>query len=249
MSTWLPPLIVAHPRQAWWLDCSTAGLDEADIDALPWDRVFTDLAAQESGEVVNADEERQVGHTWLRAPESASTMGQAREIGETAEAVRTFAASIRRGERFAPGHLPYTDVIHIGIGGSALGPMLLNDALASDPGVDGPRRGLRLHFIDNTDPDGIARVIATVGDDLATSLVVVVSKSGGTVETRNGLALVDEALEAAGLDLAPRAIAITVEGSLLHRRAVEEKWMATFPVWQWVGGRFSLTSAVGLVPR
>lgn len=248
MQDWLPPFVVAHPRQPWWLDATTANLDADAVDALPWERAFADLQAQEGGERVNTDEGRQVGHTWLRAPESASTMGQAREIGETAEAVRAFAASIRRGEKFSANYLPYTDVIHIGIGGSALGPMLVDDALAPDPDAEGPRRALTLHFVDNTDPDGVARTLARVGDDLATSLVVVVSKSGGTVETRNGLALVTEALEAAGLDLPSRAVAITVTGSKLDQLATEQGWMATFPVWDWVGGRFSLTSAVGLVP-
>jgi len=245
---WPPAFLVCHPRDAWSLDATTAGLSEAALDALPWSRALSDLEAQEGGERVNTDEDRQVGHTWLRAPDDAPTMGQARAIGETVEAVQAFAAKVRRGQLAAPDGLPFTDVVHIGIGGSALGPMLLREALAPDPDLDGPRRALTLHFVDNTDGDGVARLLRALDEDLAHTLVVVVSKSGGTVETRNGLALVREALEHRGHDLAPRAVAITVADSKLDRLAVEQGWLASFPVWDWVGGRFSVTSAVGLLP-
>jgi glucose-6-phosphate isomerase len=247
MSDWPPPLVLPHPREAWWLDATTMGLTPARLDALPWARAWEDREAQAAGGMVNHDEGRQVGHTWLRAPEDAPTMGQARAIGESIEAVRAFAREVRRGLRTAPDGLPFTDVIHVGIGGSALGPMLVADALAPDPDEEGPRRSLGLHFIDNTDPDGVARTLARLGDGLRHALVVVVSKSGGTVETRNGLALVREALEARDLDLPSRAVAITVEDSRLDAQAREEGWIGRFPLWDWVGGRFSLTSAVGLL--
>ncbi len=246
--TWPPELIAAHPLEAWWLDATTAGLEPDALDALPWERAFADLERQESGEHVNVDEDRQVGHTWLRAPDDAPTMGQARAIGETVEAVQAFAAKVRRGQIAAPDGLPFTDVVHIGIGGSALGPMLLDEALSPDADLDGPRRALSLHFVDNTDADGIGKLLGALGDDLAHCLVVVVSKSGGTVETNNGLALVREALAQRGHELAPRAVAITVADSKLDRIAVDEGWLMTFPVWDWVGGRFSVTSAVGLLP-
>lgn len=247
MSTWLPPFVITHPREAWWLDASTAGLDASAMDGLPWGRAWSDLQRQESGEAVNIDEGRQVGHTWLRAPDDAPTLGQGREIGETIEAVRGFAADIRAGRLTAPSGRPFTSVVHIGIGGSALGPMLVEDALGAFP-AGSHRRALDLHFVDNTDGDGIARLLDRLGDELADALVVVVSKSGGTVETRNGLALVEEALHRRGLTLPPRAIAITVAESKLDALAQDQGWLQTFHLWDWVGGRFSVTSAVGLLP-
>ena len=78
--------------------------------------------------------------------------------------------------------------------------------------------------------------------------MVVTSKSGGTPETRNGMLAAQAAFRAAGLELAPQAVAITQQGSALDRQAVAEGWLARFPMWDFVGGRTSVTSAVGLVP-
>ncbi len=230
-----------HPLRAWSLDATRMGLDAARLDALPWARAFADLRALEAGELANPDEQRQVGHYWLRAPERSPTVGQARAIGEAIEAVRGFADRVRRGALLAPEGDPFTDLVHIGIGGSALGPMLLADALDTD-------EGLTPHFVDNTDPDGIARILARLGDRLGQALVLVVSKSGGTVETRNGMLLVQQALRARGLPPAGRMVAITTPGSALDSQAEREGWLARFPVWDWVGGRTSITAAAGLLP-
>src|SRR5690606_28015113 len=110
--------------------------------------------------------------------------------------------------------------------GSALGPALLVDALGDAHG-----QGLRVHFVDNTDPDGIARLLRGLGDRLRHTLVVVVSKSGGTPETRNGLLLAREHFEGKGLGFAERAVAVTGEGSTLDRIAREERWLDVFPLW------------------
>jgi glucose-6-phosphate isomerase len=240
--TWPPELLLVHPRRPWSADATRMGLGPEALDGLPWGRAFDEMEALEAGDIANPDEERQVGHYWLRAPERAPTIGQARAIGETAEAVRAFAAKVRSGAVRAPDGEPFTDVLHVGIGGSALGPALLVDAL--DPGSD----GLRVHFLDNTDPDGIARTLLRLGERLHHTLVLVVSKSGGTVETRNGMELATMACEARGLNVPGRMVAITGDGSRLHQRATREGWLTTFPLWDWVGGRTSVTSAVGLLP-
>ncbi|MEZ4265500.1 MAG: glucose-6-phosphate isomerase [Myxococcota bacterium] len=119
-------------------------------------------------------------------------------------------------------------------------PQLVCSALA------GPSATRRIHFLDNTDPQGIADVLAPL--DLGRLLVVVVSKSGGTVETKNGLLAARRAFERAGLPFAASAVAITGEGSALDDEAARDRWLARFPMWDWVGGRTSVTSAVGLVP-
>ncbi len=237
----LAPLLLRHPRRLASVDATAMGFDAAAVDALPWDRVFAEMRALEAGEIVNGDEGRQVGHYWLRAPELAPTVREAQAIHDVIDAVLTFATDVRTGHLPAEDGLPYTDVLHIGIGGSALGPQLLVDALA-----DGS--GLRIHFLDNTDPDGIERVLRTIGDRFRHTLVVVVSKSGGTAETANAAHVVTERLARRGLEVAGRCVAITSEGSALDRRANDDRWLRTFPMWDWVGGRTSITSAVGLLP-
>jgi glucose-6-phosphate isomerase len=103
-------------------------------------------------------------------------------------------------------------------------------------------------FLDNTDPDGIARAFAALEGRLGETLVVVTSKSGGTAETRNGMLLAAEAWRAAGLDFPRHAVAITLPGSALDREAERAGWLARFPMFDWVGGRTSVCSAVGLLP-
>jgi glucose-6-phosphate isomerase len=104
-----------------------------------------------------------------------------------------------------------------------------------------------LLVLDNTDPDGIEHELARLGS-LADALVVVISKSGGTPETRNGMLEVERACRDHGLSFAARAVAVTMPGSALDARAQGDGWLATFPMLDWVGGRTSITSAVGLLP-
>src|SRR5207248_10103276 len=136
----------------------------------------------------------------------------------------------------------FRHVLLIGIGGSALGPQFIADALgrANDP--------LDIYFLDNTDPDGFDRVLARIGDRLAHTLTVVISKSGGTKETRNGMLEAAAAYEKAGLDFGKQAVAVTGVGSELDKHAETNRWLTRFPMHDWVGGRTSVMSAVGLVP-
>jgi glucose-6-phosphate isomerase len=130
-----------------------------------------------------------------------------------------------------------------GIGGSALGPQLVSHALGN------PRKDkLAVTFFDNTDPDGIDYVLATLRGKLAKTLVVVISKSGGTAETRNGMLEAIAAFQAAKLDPAKHFVAVTGDGSKLEQTAKSENWLARFAMWDWVGGRTSELSAVGLLP-
>jgi glucose-6-phosphate isomerase len=85
-------------------------------------------------------------------------------------------------------------------------------------------------------------------EDLSSTLVIVISKSGGTKETRNGQIIAKQAFGAAGLDYRKHFIAVTGEGSELDTAAVSEGWLERFPMWDWVGGRTSEFSAVGLLP-
>jgi glucose-6-phosphate isomerase len=121
--------------------------------------------------------------------------------------------------------------------------MFVSDALG-DPGRD----RMAVHFIDNTDPDGIARVLSNTAGRLGETLCLVTSKSGGTPETRDGMLLLADAYRRANLDFARHAVAITMAGSRLDRQAQDEHWLERFPMFDWVGGRTSELSAVGLLP-
>jgi len=205
-------------------------------------KAFQDMAELEAGAIANPDENRMVGHYWLRNPDIAPNEQLKSEITETLERIQTFAAQVHSGY-IHPSQAPrFTDVISIGIGGSALGPQFVSQALAP---LDAP---LKLHFIDNTDPAGIDKLLTQLRDRLSTTLVLVISKSGGTPETHNGMVEVKKAYQAQNIDFGSHAIAITGKGSKLDKMAQEEGWLTTFPMHDWVGGRTSEMSAVGLVP-
>ena len=204
---------------------------------------FADMNALEAGAIANPDEKRMVGHYWLRAPQLAPTKEIAQEIEAAVKFIKKFAAGVHAGKIKPPAASRFTDVLAIGIGGSALGPMFVNDALG-DPVAD----RMKIHFIDNTDPDGIARILETLNGRLGETLVIVTSKSGGTPDTRNGMVVVASEYRAADLDFARHAVAITMAGSRLDKQASSENWLARFPMFDWVGGRTSELSAVGLLP-
>lgn len=206
-------------------------------------KAFMSMDTLEKGAIANPDERRMVGHYWLRAAELAPTPAISKEISETLGTIETFAAGVHSGGIKPPTAAKFTRLLSIGIGGSALGPEFVADALGV-PGAD----KLAVHFLDNTDPDGFAREMARLKGKLSETLCVVISKSGGTPETRNGMLAAADAYKKAGLEFGPHAVAITGAGSSLDKTAVSQKWLARFPMWDWVGGRTSELSAVGLLP-
>jgi glucose-6-phosphate isomerase len=227
------------------LDPGCMRLDETDLRTLEpkMHAAFEAMTELEAGAIANPDEGRMVGHYWLRSPELApdeatSTAVQAMRsaVAELAAKIHSGAMSPERGERFL-------HAVVVGIGGSSLGPLLVAEAL----GVH-PERGLTLHFVDNTDPDGIDRLVAALGEGIDSTLCVVISKSGGTKETRNGMLEMAAAYEARGLSFGKHAVAITSDGSKLDAHADAQGFLAKLPMWDWVGGRTSVTSAVGLFP-
>ncbi len=227
------------------LDVSRMGFDDGY-----WERMEPRLQAAyvamgelERGAIANPDEQRRVGHYWLRAPHLAPTPEIAGAIETTLARIRALAADVHSAALRPPSAPRFTDLLSIGIGGSALGPEFVADALGH------PQRDrLKVHFFDNTDPDGMQRVLDGLDGRLASTLVLVISKSGGTPETRNGMLVAQAAFRSAGLAFAPHAVAVTGEGSALDQVAEREGWLARFPMWDWVGGRTSETSAVGLLP-
>lgn len=206
------------------------------------EKAYAAMAALEGGAIANPDEGRMVGHYWLRAPGLAPNGEISAEIEFARRGVKEFSADIHDGIILAPGGKRFNRILVIGIGGSALGPQFVADAL----GGAGDR--MQCHFFDNTDPDGMDRVLGGIGAGLAETLCVVISKSGGTKETKNGMLEAMAAFDRQGLEFSRHAVAITGRGSELDDTALAQGWLARFPMWDWVGGRTSVTSAVGLLP-
>ncbi|MBU7586379.1 MAG: glucose-6-phosphate isomerase [Nostoc sp. TH1S01] len=233
-----------HEGLGLYLDVSRMRFDDAFVESLrpKFDKAFADMAELEKGAIANPDEDRMVGHYWLRNPDLAPTPELTQEIVQTIEQVEAFAEKIQTGAIHPPRANRFTDIISIGIGGSALGPQFVSEALAAD------FPPLKIHFIDNTDPAGIDRILNQLRNNLASTLVVVISKSGGTPEPRNGMIEVKKAYAGNNLDFAQYAVAITSPGSNLDKVAQSEGWLARFPMYDWVGGRTSEMSTVGLVP-
>jgi glucose-6-phosphate isomerase len=197
-------------------------------------------AALFNGEAVNLTEGRVVLHPALRAPEGADFRALEEPVSTEVEAVRAemkaYAEALRSGNETGASGRPFKTVLHIGIGGSDLGPRLIWDALRPlDPAID-------LRFVANIDPRDMAE--ALIGLDPETTLVIVVSKSFTTQET-----LLNAQAAKAWL-----AAALPAEGMAKHFigvTAAPEKAAAfgcgrTFAFRDWVGGRYSLWSAVSL---
>jgi glucose-6-phosphate isomerase len=213
------------------LDLRRMGLQDSDIQDPLVSRAAQALTDLESGAVANVSEGRQVGHYWLRTPRLApAPLGEAIRLDRLA--LREFAENVCEGGFFQT-------VLLLGIGGSALGPQLLNQAL-------GEPSSLAFACIDNTDPEGIQRTLARL--DLGRTLVLVISKSGATAETRNALRLTQNAYAEAGIGFPSHAAAITGRNSKLHQEAESDQWLAVFFQMEWVGGRTSIASAVGMLP-
>ncbi|PSB01210.1 glucose-6-phosphate isomerase [Merismopedia glauca] len=233
-----------HPGLGFYLDISRIRFDDEFVTKMKpkFEKAFTDMKALEAGAIANPDENRMVGHYWLRNPELAPTAEIKAEIEQTIAEIETFVSQIHAGAIHPPQADKFTDIISIGIGGSALGPQFVSVALAPD------LPPMNIHFIDNTDPEGIDRTLVPLKDNLSTTLVIVISKSGGTPEPRNGMIEVKKAYEKENLDFSAHAVAITGVGSNLDKQATQEGWLARFPMSDWIGGRTSELSVVGLLP-
>lgn len=232
------------------LDISRMDFGDDFIDRMKplTDRAFADMKQLEAGGIANPDEGRMVGHYWLRNSSLAPTPELKSGIDNDVAQAKAFADEVHAGNVAPQKGGKFTRLLIIGIGGSALGPQFIADAL-----VNSWTAPIKTHFLDNTDPDGIQRVLSDIGDALAQTLTVVISKSGGTPETRNGMLEARAAYERAGLDFSKHAVAVTGTKdngvtSKLEAYAKEHGWLKIFPMTDWVGGRTSVMHTVGLVP-
>lgn len=218
------------------LDGLQALADECDL--------VEQFAQMRRGSVMNRidgypSEERQVLHTASRdlfsttpACEFATNQAKA-EL----EKLKIFLSELDQGKVCNGKGEAFDTLIHIGIGGSYLGPLSIYEAL-----LPYKKKNRDVFFISNVDPDDSAAVLEQV--DLSKTLVVVVSKSGKTLETLTNEHLVRSALEAAGLDPARHCLAVTGQSSPMDNPV---RYLQSFYLFDYIGGRFSSTSMVGAV--
>jgi glucose-6-phosphate isomerase len=229
------------------LDFSRQRLDDGVLAALVEQARSCGLAARIeamfAGEAVNETEHRAALHTLLRAPAGAPVPAQLASSHAEVLAVRAqcaeFVASVQSGRRAGSTGERFTDVVNVGIGGSDLGPAMATAALAPyDAGL------LRCHFVSNVDGTQFADLAAQL--DPARTLVVVCSKTFTTQETLSNARLIRGWLaRRLGEAAVPRHFAaVSTNAAAMDEFGVGRD--ARFAMWDWVGGRYSLWSAVGL---
>ena len=196
-----------------------------------------------NGEVVNTGEKRLVLHQLTRGQlgnaVTADGVDKRDFYVEQQNRIAEFANKVHSGEIVNAAGEKFTTVVQIGIGGSDLGPRAMYLALENWAKKNGTFK-MEAKFISNVDPDDAAAVLNSV--DVAHSIFVLVSKSGTTLETLTNESFVKDALAKAGLDASKHMIAVTSETSPL---AKSSDYLAAFFMDDYIGGRFSSTSAVG----
>ena len=241
MSQPLP--VIRFATAGFTLDATRSRVSLEAVQALsgPLAQAHAGMQAIERGEIKNPDEGRAVTHFTDRA--SYLT-------GPLFADVEAFFADLRGGRVVGSTGKPFANVIINGIGGSALGPQLVQYALRgpywNEQDASARAGNPRIYFTDNTDPSGLTDVLAVV--DLTETLAISISKSGGTQETRNNMLSLEAAYAAAGLDMAKHAAAITMAGSKLDTHAKAAGWLKVWPMADSIGGRTSVTAVVGHVP-
>jgi glucose-6-phosphate isomerase len=249
------PAPVSAPGTGISLDFSRQAIDDAVLDLLlqlaGQARVAAQRDAMFSGEPINRTEHRAVLHVALRGAPGA-TGPQAPWGTDIQEQVHTeldrvcaFADAVRNGSLRGSTGLPFSDVIHIGIGGSDLGPRMASTALAHlcHPAVAEP--ALRVHHLSNPDPWGVQRLL--IGLDPARTLVVVASKTFTTQETMANACAVRRWMALGGVPEAQQgAHLVAITAAPQRSTAAGYPASQTFTFWDWVGGRYSVWSALGL---
>ena len=194
------------------------------------------------GDVINQTENRAVLHTALRAKENASVqvdgVNVLPEIYAVKNKIKQFSNEIISGQRKGYTGKPFTDVVNIGIGGSDLGPAMIVEALQYY------KNPLNVHFVSNVDGDHVNEILKKVNPE--TTLFVIVSKTFTTQETLSNAETIRSWFlqSAAQDDVAKHFVAVSTNIQKVTEFGINPDNI--FPMWDWVGGRFSLWSAVGL---
>ena len=200
-------------------------------------------AALYNGEVINTGEKRHVLHQLTRGQQGEAVVADGVDkrafYVEQQNKITAFANKVHAGEITNAAGEKFTTVVQIGIGGSDLGPRAMYLALENWAKKNGKFK-MEAQFISNVDPDDAAAVLNKI--DVAHALFVLVSKSGTTLETLTNESFVKDALQKAGLNPSNHMVAVTSETSPL---AKSDDYLAAFFMDDYIGGRYSSTSAVG----
>jgi len=195
-----------------------------------------------SGDIINETEKRAVLHTALRANDTQKILVDGQnvvpEVTKVKHQIRTFSDAVLSGQKKGYTGKSFTDVVNIGIGGSDLGPVMVTEALAYY------KTPLNIHFVSNVDGDHVHEVLKKLNPE--TTLFIVVSKSFTTQETLSNALTIKEWFlnHATQNDIATHFAAVSTNLSKIDEFGISRE--NVFPMWDWVGGRFSLWSAVGL---
>nr|WP_297308177.1 glucose-6-phosphate isomerase [uncultured Flavobacterium sp.] len=188
------------------------------------------IKAKFSGKFINQTEKRAVLHTALRDKNCQE------EVAVTLKKIEEFTNDVISGKLLGTSNKKFTDVVNIGIGGSDLGPKIVVESLVDY------KNHLNIHYISNIDFDTITRKLNEINPE--TTLIIIVSKSFGTIETLKNAEIVKNWLIKNGMKTENHIVAVS--SNLEKSIAFGIKAENIFHMWDWVGGRFSLWSAVGL---
>ena len=200
------------------------------------------IEAQFKGHPINQTEDRPVLHTALRAPQNSKVLVDGEniipEVFEAKKKIKEFSEKIIDGSHKGYTNLPITDVVNIGIGGSDLGPVMVTEALKFY------KNHLHLHYISNVDGDHVHETLKNLNPE--TTLFVIVSKTFTTQETLSNANTARDWFKKRAPQDAVSKHFVAVSSNLTQVADFGIDPDNIFPMWDWVGGRFSLWSAVGL---
>lgn len=208
------------------------------------------IQAMFNGEHINSTEDRAVLHVATRARREQTIKVDGKnvvpEVWEVLDKIKAFTDKVRNGEWLGVTGKPLKNVVAIGIGGSFLGPLFVHTALKTEPTAAREAKGRTLRFLANVDPIDVAR--ALTGLEQETTLVVVISKTFTTAETMlNARTVKSWLMSALGPESIPRhMVAVSTNLKLVKEFGIDPE--NAFGFWDWVGGRYSVCSAVGILP-
>ena len=220
----------------------TSEVKQALVELAEECRLKEAIAAQFNGDPINQTEGRPVLHTALRSPKIAEVLVDGKniipEVFEAKKKIREFSEKIIDGSHKGYTNLPITDVVNIGIGGSDLGPVMVTEALKFY------KNHLKLHYISNVDGDHVHETLKNLNPE--TTLFVIVSKTFTTQETLSNANTARDWFKKSAPQDAVSKHFVAVSSNISHVADFGIDPDNIFPMWDWVGGRFSLWSAVGL---
>nr|P54237.1 RecName: Full=Glucose-6-phosphate isomerase, cytosolic 1; Short=GPI; AltName: Full=Phosphoglucose isomerase; Short=PGI; AltName: Full=Phosphohexose isomerase; Short=PHI [Clarkia mildrediae]CAA61569.1 glucose-6-phosphate isomerase [Clarkia mildrediae] len=203
-----------------------------------------------NGDHINSTENRSVLHVALRAPRDSAICSDGKnvvpDVWNVLDKIKDFSDRVRNGSWIGATGKELKDVIAVGIGGSFLGPLFVHTALQTDPEASKNARGRELRFLANVDPIDVARNISGLNPE--TTLVVVVSKTFTTAETMLNARTLREWISSAlgPTAVAKHMVAVSTNIPLVEKFGIDPN--NAFAFWDWVGGRYSVCSAVGVLP-